>query len=218
MSKVYLIIRTIYVKIKSMMIMNFLRMWGLKVGKGTMFWNKPTISGYLNKISIGENCCIDERVRIIVNKEGSLKIGDNTLVSANVNINAGVGNITIGSNTMVAANCYIINNDHDVYDALSVRNSGHITNDIVIEDNVWVAANVTILKGVTVGEGAIIGSGSIVTKDVKPYSINFGTPCKLQKFRFGKDELVEKLTVAGYTNEKINNLICEKMEMHKFDE
>ncbi|QAS62032.1 acyltransferase [Clostridium septicum] len=86
-----------------------------------MIWRRPIISGYLNNIKIGNGCCIDERVRIIVNKEGSLTIGNNTLISANLNINSGVGKIHIGNNVMIAANTYIINSDHNVYDTLSVK-------------------------------------------------------------------------------------------------
>lgn len=193
MGKLYFGIRTIYLKIKSIFIINFLRIWGFKCGKGTTINSKPIVAGYLNNIEVGNRCNFHEGIRIVVNKEGSLKIKDRTLISANVNINSGVGNISIGSNTMIAANTYIINNDHDVYDNLSVRDSGHLTKDITIGDNVWIGASCIILKGVNIGEGAIIGAGSIVTKDVEPYSINHGTPCRFVKYRFNKEELEEKI-------------------------
>lgn len=61
--------------------------------------------------------------------------------------------------------------------------------DVVIEEGVWIGANVTILKGVTVGEGAVIAAGSVVTKDVAPYTICAGVPCKKIKERFSEDEL-----------------------------
>ncbi|QAS62031.1 acyltransferase [Clostridium septicum] len=53
-------------------------------------------------------------------------------------------------------------------------------------DNVWIGANCTILKGVTIGEGAVIGAGSVVTNDIKPYSINFGIPCKFKSLDLQK--------------------------------
>ena len=37
--------------------------------------------------------------------------------------------------------------------------------------------------GVTIGEGAIIGSNSLVLKDVEPWTINVGSPCKKMKMR-----------------------------------
>lgn len=207
MSKLYFGIKLLHIRLKSLIIIIFLKIFGLKCGIKTQFYKRPIISGYLNKIKIGNNCSLHEGIRIVVNKEGNLSIGENTLISSNVNINAGMGNIRIGNNTMIASNTYIINNDHDVFDNLSVRFSGHLTKSIIIEDNVWIGANVTILKGITIGEGAIIGAGSVVTKDVLPYSINFGNPCKFFKYRFSKEELTNKLNNYKYDNEKINKLI-----------
>ncbi len=61
--------------------------------------------------------------------------------------------------------------------------------DVIIEEGVWIGANVTILKGVTIGEGAVIAAGAIVTKDVKPYTICAGVPCKKIGDRFTKEEI-----------------------------
>lgn len=114
---------------------------------------------------------------------------------------------------MIAANSYIINNDHDIYGNLSPKLSGHVTRDIIIGDNVWIGANCIILKGVKIGEGAIIGAGSVVTKDIKPYSINVGNPCKNIKFRFKKEVLIEKLLNDGISYEIINNVILKEMDV-----
>ncbi|MDY3360264.1 MAG: acyltransferase [Clostridium celatum] len=209
MSKVYFFSRIILIKIKSELIKIFFRIWGLNIGKKSVIWSVPTISGYLNKIVIGDECCIDQKVRIIVNKEGSLVIGNNTLISANVNLNSGVGNIKIGNNVMIAANSYIINNDHDIYGNLSPKKSGHITKDIIIEDNVWIGANCIVLKGVKIGEGAIIAAGSVVTKDIKPYSINVGSPCKTIKNRFDKNSLINKMEQEKYCESEIKRILDE---------
>lgn len=69
--------------------------------------------------------------------------------------------------------------------------------DVKICQGVWIAANVTILKGVTIGEGAVIGAGSVVTKDIEPYSICAGVPCKKIKARFTQEELVEHKKLLG---------------------
>lgn len=52
--------------------------------------------------------------------------------------------------------------------------------------------NVTILSGVTIGDGAIIAANSHVFKNIPPYSIAGGNPCKHIKYRF-KEEIIEKL-------------------------
>lgn len=213
MSKLYFAIVLSLIKLKSLILIAFYRFFGAKISFTAQFITKPSILGYLNNIIIGERSSIHERVKILVNKEGLISIGNNTLISTNCNINSGVGEIHIGNNVMIAANSYIINNDHNIYENLSPKLSGHITRNIVIEDNVWIGANCIVLKGVKIGEGAIIGAGSIVTKNVKPYSINVGNPCKFIKFRFDKDELIKKLLNDGVTYERINNDILSEMDV-----
>lgn len=206
-SKIYFGFNIILNRIKSILLSIYYKIWGLNIGKKTKFYKRILIYGYANKIFIGNNVTFDYNVKLLVNKEGMIKINDNTLISSNVNINAGKSNVLIGENSMIAANTFIINNDHDVFGELSVRNSGHITKDIVIGDNVWIGANCTVLKGVTIGEGAIIGAASVVTKDVKPYSINIGSPSKFIKYRFEKDELIRKLELEGYNKSRIDKLL-----------
>lgn len=42
----------------------------------------------------------------------------------------------------------------------------------------FIGANSVVLPQVTVGEGAVIGALSLVTRDIEPWSINVGIPCK----------------------------------------
>ena len=209
MSKIYFGFRILLIKIKSIILINYYRIFGIRCGKGTTINKKLMISGYLNRIQIGKKCSFHEGIRIVVNRQGKLVVGDNTLISANVNINSGIERINIGSNVMIAANTYIINNDHDIFDNLSVRNSGHISKCITINDNVWIGANCVILKGVNIGEGAIIGAGSIVTKDIIPYSVNHGIPCRFVKYRFTENELIKRLKDEGYKEDKVKNIVEE---------
>lgn len=50
---------------------------------------------------------------------------------------------------------------------------------IRIERNCWLATNVVVCGGVTIGEGAVIGAGSVVTRDVPPYVLAAGNPCRV---------------------------------------
>lgn len=52
-----------------------------------------------------------------------------------------------------------------------------------IEKDAFVGTNAIVHPGVTIGEGAIIGSNSLVLRDVAPWTINIGSPCKVIKKR-----------------------------------
>jgi galactoside O-acetyltransferase len=49
---------------------------------------------------------------------------------------------------------------------------------IVIEQDAFIGTNVVVHPNVHIGEGAIIGSNSLVLKDVEPWTINAGSPCR----------------------------------------
>ena len=50
-----------------------------------------------------------------------------------------------------------------------------------IGNDCWFGANVVICPGVTIGDRCVIGAGSVVTRDVPPWSIAAGNPCKVIK-------------------------------------
>jgi acetyltransferase-like isoleucine patch superfamily enzyme len=53
-----------------------------------------------------------------------------------------------------------------------------IRGDVFIGRHAIVGANSVILPGVTIGEGAVVGACSLVTKDCKPWTVNFGAPAR----------------------------------------
>ncbi|MCG3770070.1 MAG: Chloramphenicol acetyltransferase [Nitrosomonadaceae bacterium] len=57
----------------------------------------------------------------------------------------------------------------------------------VIEADVWVGQGAMVKAGVRIGVGAVIGSASMVTKDVPPYTIAAGNPCRPIRLRFPED-------------------------------
>ena len=64
--------------------------------------------------------------------------------------------------------------------------------DTIIGNDVWIGQNVTILPAVHIGDGAIIGANSVVAKNIPPYSVAVGNPCKVKRKRFDED-LIEYL-------------------------
>jgi acetyltransferase-like isoleucine patch superfamily enzyme len=57
----------------------------------------------------------------------------------------------------------------------------------IIGADVWIGQGAMIKAGVTIGVGAVIGAGSIVTKDIAPYVVAAGNPCRQIRPRFTED-------------------------------
>lgn len=50
---------------------------------------------------------------------------------------------------------------------------------IHVEEDVWIGGNTVVMAGVTIGKGSVIGAGSVVTKDIPPYVLAAGNPCRI---------------------------------------
>ena len=100
------------------------------------------------------------------------------------------GSIVIGDYTMLAGNVAIVGGDHSFTSpAVLMRDSGreHWKTTVIGKD-VWVGYGAIILNGIEIGDGAIIAAGSVVTRDVAPYSIVAGNPARVLKMRFSKSD------------------------------
>ena len=111
-----------------------------------------------------------------------------------------INNAIIGNYTCIAPSCQIGGMEHPYWD-LSI--SPLLSDKYVfgktttIGHDVWIAADCIIRQGVSIGNGAVIGAGSFVNKDIPPYSIAFGTPAKVIKYRFD-DDIVKQLDDSHY--------------------
>lgn len=86
--------------------------------------------------------------------------------------------VTFGDNVFIAPNCGFYTAGHPLNAA--ERNKGlEYAYPIRIGNNVWIGAGVSILPGVTIGDNCVIGAGSVVVKDIPPFSLAAGNPCKV---------------------------------------
>ena len=109
--------------------------------------------------------------------------GENCVIGEETFINHGAylmdgATITIGSHCFIGPNlgCYTAEHALDI----ERRNRGlERARPIMIGDNCWLGGDVKILPGVTIGEGAVVGAGSVVTKDIPPFVVAVGNPCRV---------------------------------------
>lgn len=69
----------------------------------------------------------------------------------------------------------------------------------VIGADVWIGQRAMVKAGVNIGVGAVIGASSIVTKDVPPYTIAAGNPCRPIRLRFPERVCQELLASQWWT-------------------
>ena len=136
----------------------------VNIGDNTKIWH---FSHILSGSNIGKNC----------------SFGQNCVVGPKVNIGNGVK----------------VQNNISIYEGVEVEDDVFLGPSIVftnvinprafivrreefkktfLKKGCSVGANATVVCGVTIGEYALIGSGSVVNKDVKPYALIVGVPCR----------------------------------------
>ena len=52
-----------------------------------------------------------------------------------------------------------------------------------------------------IGDGVIIGAGSIIAKDIPPYAIVVGNPCRVIMYRFNEDQIENFLNEKWWDND-----------------
>lgn len=190
-----------YWKLHSLLMKGILKSFGIKTGKKFYIEGIPKlkIRGKAENISIGnnvsilgnidlrnrengkiifrDNVVIENDCRFVAAREGSIEVGEESVITAFAVINGG-GDIIIGKKCIIGPRVTINANDHK-YDKNSfIRDQGFIHAPIYIEDDCWLGANVAVNKGVRLTRGSVIGANAVVTRDTEPYSINVGVPAK----------------------------------------
>lgn len=188
-------------KLHSLFMVFLLRLRGCKVGKGLYIEGVPklTIRGKAENIIIGNNVrilgsidlrnrengkiifgddvTIEHDCRFVSAREGTIKVGRGSVVTAYAIINGG-GNVIIGEDVVIGPRCSINANEHVIRKDVPILPRQFEHGDVVIEDQSWLATNVVVTMGTTIRKGSVIAANAVVTKDTEPYSINGGVPAK----------------------------------------
>ncbi|MGZ3996485.1 MAG: acyltransferase [Flavisolibacter sp.] len=113
---------------------------------------------------------------------GFVKIGKYATITWHALIE-GAGETIIGDRAFIGPGTKIITsaNEHNGFrmvDHLPAGQAKLIKGRTTIGDDVSIGACCVVLPKVTIGEGAVVGANSLVTKDLDPWGIYVGSPCK----------------------------------------
>lgn len=132
-------------------------------------------------IELGDFCRINDFV-FIWGGQG-VRVGKYSDLQPHVTIWGG-GETIIGDYVSVAVGAVLLSAVYShkeglrMVDHVPEGQSKALYGKLVIENDAYIGANCTIMPNLTVGEGAVIGAQSFVGKDVEPWSICVGSPCK----------------------------------------
>jgi maltose O-acetyltransferase len=135
-----------------------LRIWGLRIGKGSTIAGTPVLAGSADprkSLIIGERCFINWPVHLDVSAP-----------------------ITIGDRASIGHHVVIITTDHEIGSS-QARAARQLRRPVTIGAGVWIGSSVIVLPGVTIGEGAVVGAGALVNKDVAPNTVVGGVPARV---------------------------------------
>ena len=186
------------------------RLLPLKLGQGVRIHENAEFIGKMNNIEVGDKVSIGRDATLhCYDWNSSIKIGMATIIkqfvqiltypggviqlgrSCSVNpfcVLYGLGGLYIGDNVRIATHTVIVPANHIFNDpVVPISDQGLSKKGVVIEDDVWIGAGVTILDGCTIGRGAVVAAGAVVNKDIEPYTVVGGVPCKTIQKRSQQD-------------------------------
>ena len=129
-------------------------------------WERAKSLGFGAKTSIYHNSYV----------YGDVRVGENTWIGPFTLLD-GSGGLQIGSACSISAGVQIYTHD-TVKWALSEGKLPYERAPVAIGDACHIGAKVVITKGVTIGAHSVIGSCAFVNRDVPPFTVAFGVPCR----------------------------------------
>lgn len=179
-----------------------LEFMGDNLRKSLKFCGEGVVLYSLCKMIRSEHAELDDYCRILdntfIDAGKSLKIGKHSMITWFVLIEGGA-NTVIGDRVFVGPGTKILTSTYKIqgfYAAEFLPEDCHKIEygDVTIHDDAYIGANCTIMPGVTIGEGAVAGANCLVNKNLEPWSIYVGVPCKkIGTRKKPSKEMTEKL-------------------------
>jgi acetyltransferase-like isoleucine patch superfamily enzyme len=107
---------------------------------------------------------------------GDVRVGKDTWIGPFTLLD-GSGGLTIGDYCSISAGVHIYTHD-TVKWAISGGKAAAERAPVTIGDCCYIGSQTVVIKGVSIGDHCVIGACSFVNRDLPPYSVAFGIPCR----------------------------------------
>jgi acetyltransferase-like isoleucine patch superfamily enzyme len=108
---------------------------------------------------------------------GNVTVGHHTWIGP-FTLLEGSGGLTIGSYCSISAGVQIYTHDSVAW-ALSGGQASYVHAPVTIGDCCYIGPHVVIAKGVRISDHTVVGAGSFVNRDLPPYAVAAGAPCRV---------------------------------------
>lgn len=158
-----------------------------RVGENVLISKKASIYS-AEKMEIGSDVRIDDFCIL----SGKIILGCNVHIAAYIGLFGGEKGIYIEDYVGISSGSriYAASDDYSgevmTNPTVDDKYKRVIQEKVLIRKNVIIGSGCVILPGITVGEGAAVGSMSLINKNIEPWSMNKGIPCKKYKDRSKK--------------------------------
>jgi acetyltransferase-like isoleucine patch superfamily enzyme len=143
-------------------------------------WERARRLGFGNESSIYESAYV----------YGSVTVGARTWIGPFVLLD-GTGGLSIGDGCDISAGVQVYT--HDTVRRVLTNGVAEIDHaPVSIGSACHIGAQTVIAKGVTIGDHSVIGACSFVNRDIPPYAVAVGVPCR----PIGRVEIDEKGSVS----------------------
>lgn len=187
-----------YQKQKIIFLISKIKLLFLKKKIGINTYVDPTVNVFgWSHVSIGSHTLVGEQSWLNVNDREQgfdhIKVGSYCYIGRR-NLLSSSRQLVINDYVMTNNECkflgsnHVFSNPNIPYIATGTTNDGILT----IGVNVWIGAGVIVLGNLTIGHGSVIGAGSVVTKNIPPFSVAVGNPCKvIKRYDFNTSQWID---------------------------
>ena len=191
-------------------------------------------TGSNSVVNIGKNSKKKPHsVNIRVGEDSKILIGNGVTIEKNAAFFACEGaSITIGDDCMISTNVQFRADDsHPIFN-INTDKRVNFSRNITVANHCWIGFGVVVLKGCNIGRGSVIGIGSIVTKNIPNNCIAVGMPARVVKkdiawerpnlattlpaYKICANDVLSKKKYWATTEREFDEILCEDFNNNKW--
>jgi acetyltransferase-like isoleucine patch superfamily enzyme len=174
-------LRRLRIGIFSFIYRNWLRLRGMRVGRGVKFEGRMLVKG-AHRVRIGAHSTVGRFIQLDTLHNGYIILGEHCFLGHFSIITANL-EVKIGDKVLISPNCFITDVNHGIKLGMPMIEQIGTNLPVRIGNDVWLGTMTVIAPGAIIGDGAVLGAASFVNGEIQPLAVAVGQPAKVVKIR-----------------------------------